>query len=264
MERVGDVLRYQVTQLEPARLRVRAILDPGRRPGPDRRTDPLGDAGRGRPLPRDRRRVRRSVAHRAAGQVPRGRAARHRWSSHDRVLRRAGPPDASRPVPGRVRALPHPLTPYDELIVNFCPTGMIPTKAMTPHVPVSPAEVVEQACQALDRGIAIVHLHARDGGRHADVPGADLRGDDPRHPGRASRRDHVRELQRPELPRVRAAERGAGADRRGAARPREPHAHQSRLSHRDQPERSGHGHRAGREDGGARGSSRSWSASTTG
>lgn len=27
MELVGDVLRYQVTQLEPARLRVRAILD---------------------------------------------------------------------------------------------------------------------------------------------------------------------------------------------------------------------------------------------
>ena len=28
MEQVGDVLRYQVTQLDPARLRVRAILDP--------------------------------------------------------------------------------------------------------------------------------------------------------------------------------------------------------------------------------------------
>ena len=28
MEQVGDVLRYQVTQLEPARIRVRAILDP--------------------------------------------------------------------------------------------------------------------------------------------------------------------------------------------------------------------------------------------
>jgi hypothetical protein len=27
MERVGDVLRYQVTQLEPSRLRVRAIVD---------------------------------------------------------------------------------------------------------------------------------------------------------------------------------------------------------------------------------------------
>jgi uncharacterized protein (DUF849 family) len=63
---------------------------------------------------------------------------------------------------GRARPLPHPLTPYAELIVNFCPTGMIPTKAMTPHVPVSPAEVVDQSCLALDRGIAIVHLHARD------------------------------------------------------------------------------------------------------
>jgi 3-oxoadipate:acetyl-CoA acetyltransferase len=61
-----------------------------------------------------------------------------------------------------VRPLPHPLTPYARLIVNFCPTGMIPTKAMTPHVPVTPAEVVDQACAALDRGVAIVHLHARD------------------------------------------------------------------------------------------------------
>jgi uncharacterized protein (DUF849 family) len=62
----------------------------------------------------------------------------------------------------RSRPLPHPLTPYPELIVNFCPTGMIPTKAMTPHVPVAPAEVIDQACQALERGVAIVHLHARD------------------------------------------------------------------------------------------------------
>jgi uncharacterized protein (DUF849 family) len=61
-----------------------------------------------------------------------------------------------------VRPLPHPLTPYAGLIVNFCPTGMIPTKAMTPHVPITPAEVIDQACQALERGVAIVHLHARD------------------------------------------------------------------------------------------------------
>jgi 3-keto-5-aminohexanoate cleavage enzyme len=58
--------------------------------------------------------------------------------------------------------LPHPLTPYSELIVNFCPTGMIPTKAMTPHVPVSPAEVIDDACRALELGVAIVHLHARE------------------------------------------------------------------------------------------------------
>jgi 3-oxoadipate:acetyl-CoA acetyltransferase len=58
--------------------------------------------------------------------------------------------------------LPHPLTPYSELIVNFCPTGMIPTKTMTPHVPISAAEVIDDACRALELGIAIIHLHARD------------------------------------------------------------------------------------------------------
>jgi 3-keto-5-aminohexanoate cleavage enzyme len=60
------------------------------------------------------------------------------------------------------KALPHPHTPYAELIVNFCPTGMIPTTAMTPHVPVTPAAVIDDACRALELGAAIVHLHARD------------------------------------------------------------------------------------------------------
>lgn len=62
----------------------------------------------------------------------------------------------------RSALLPHPLTPYPELIVNFCPTGMIPTKAMTPHVPITPDEVIEDACRALELGVAIVHLHARE------------------------------------------------------------------------------------------------------
>lgn len=66
--------------------------------------------------------------------------------------------------PGRPNPLPHPLTPYPELIVNFCPTGMIPTKSMTPHVPITPAEVIDDACRALELGVAIVHLHARDAG----------------------------------------------------------------------------------------------------
>jgi len=48
------------------------------------------------------------------------------------------------------------------LIVNFTPTGMIPTKAMTPNVPVSVAEIVEDVHRALEVGITMVHLHARD------------------------------------------------------------------------------------------------------
>lgn len=30
-----------------------------------------------------------------------------------------------------------------KLIINFTPTGMIPTQEMTPHVPVSVSEIIE-------------------------------------------------------------------------------------------------------------------------
>jgi len=49
-----------------------------------------------------------------------------------------------------------------EIIINFCPTGMIPTKEMTPHVPVSENEIIEQVHEAYEVGITIAHLHARD------------------------------------------------------------------------------------------------------
>ena len=49
-----------------------------------------------------------------------------------------------------------------DLIVNFTPTGMIPTKEMTPHVPVAVEEIVEDIHRAVDIGITMVHLHARD------------------------------------------------------------------------------------------------------
>ena len=49
-----------------------------------------------------------------------------------------------------------------DLIVNFTPTGMIPTKGMTPHVPISVGEIVEDVHRAVEIGITMVHLHARD------------------------------------------------------------------------------------------------------
>lgn len=48
------------------------------------------------------------------------------------------------------------------LIVNFTPTGMIPTKEMTPHVPVLVDEIVTDVKEACDLGITMVHLHARE------------------------------------------------------------------------------------------------------
>jgi len=48
------------------------------------------------------------------------------------------------------------------LIINFTPTGMIPTKKMSPHVPVGVQEIVEDVLEAAEIGITMVHLHARD------------------------------------------------------------------------------------------------------
>jgi len=49
-----------------------------------------------------------------------------------------------------------------DLIVNFTPTGMIPAKQMTPYVPVSVSEIVDDVHEAWEIGITMVHLHARD------------------------------------------------------------------------------------------------------
>ena len=49
-----------------------------------------------------------------------------------------------------------------KLIINLTPTGMIPTKKMTPHVPVSVQEIIEDVHRAVEVGITMVHLHARD------------------------------------------------------------------------------------------------------
>ncbi|MFN4762600.1 3-keto-5-aminohexanoate cleavage protein [Gillisia sp. Q332] len=50
----------------------------------------------------------------------------------------------------------------NKIVINFCPTGMVPTKEMTPHVPVSPSEIIEQTQEAYEVGITIAHLHARE------------------------------------------------------------------------------------------------------
>jgi 3-keto-5-aminohexanoate cleavage enzyme len=50
----------------------------------------------------------------------------------------------------------------DKLIINFTPTGMIPTKQMTPHVPVTPEEIAKEVLECAELGASMVHLHARD------------------------------------------------------------------------------------------------------
>jgi 3-keto-5-aminohexanoate cleavage enzyme len=49
-----------------------------------------------------------------------------------------------------------------DLIINFTPTGMIPTKEMTVYVPLSVSEIIEDVHQAVEIGITMAHLHARE------------------------------------------------------------------------------------------------------
>jgi uncharacterized protein (DUF849 family) len=52
--------------------------------------------------------------------------------------------------------------PDSKFILNFAPTGLIPTREMTPHVPISPAEIIRDVLSAAELGVNMVHLHARD------------------------------------------------------------------------------------------------------
>ncbi|NIO28553.1 MAG: 3-keto-5-aminohexanoate cleavage protein [Candidatus Latescibacteria bacterium] len=49
-----------------------------------------------------------------------------------------------------------------KFILNFTPTGMIPTKEMTKAVPIQTDEIIEQVTEAADIGVNMVHIHARD------------------------------------------------------------------------------------------------------
>lgn len=46
--------------------------------------------------------------------------------------------------------------------VVLAPTGMVPTRASTPHVPLTAEEIARDVAAAYDIGITSVHLHARD------------------------------------------------------------------------------------------------------
>lgn len=50
----------------------------------------------------------------------------------------------------------------DPLIVNLAPTGMVPTRADSLHVPLTPDEIARDVAAGVAAGASIVHLHARD------------------------------------------------------------------------------------------------------
>jgi 3-keto-5-aminohexanoate cleavage enzyme len=50
----------------------------------------------------------------------------------------------------------------EKLIITIAPTGNVPTKAMTQHVPLTPAEIADDIIACYARGASVAHIHARD------------------------------------------------------------------------------------------------------
>jgi uncharacterized protein (DUF849 family) len=61
----------------------------------------------------------------------------------------------------------------DKVIISCAITGSIHTPTMSPHLPITPDQIAENAIGAAEAGAAIVHLHARDpeNGRPTADPG---------------------------------------------------------------------------------------------
>jgi uncharacterized protein (DUF849 family) len=49
-----------------------------------------------------------------------------------------------------------------KVIISCAVTGAVHTPSMSPHLPVTPAEIAAQAIEAAEAGAAVLHLHARD------------------------------------------------------------------------------------------------------
>jgi len=54
------------------------------------------------------------------------------------------------------------MKPASKVIITCAVTGSIHTPSMSPHLPITPEQITEQALAAAEAGAAMIHLHARD------------------------------------------------------------------------------------------------------
>ncbi|HWR28735.1 MAG TPA: 3-keto-5-aminohexanoate cleavage protein [Negativicutes bacterium] len=50
----------------------------------------------------------------------------------------------------------------NKVILTIAPTGNVPTRKLTPHVPMTPKEIAAEAYACWKEGAAVVHIHTRD------------------------------------------------------------------------------------------------------
>jgi 3-keto-5-aminohexanoate cleavage enzyme len=62
----------------------------------------------------------------------------------------------------------------DTIIITVAPTGSGPQWQKTPYLPISPAQIVEEAVRAYEAGASVAHIHVRDPKTRAPNPNIDL------------------------------------------------------------------------------------------
>ena len=61
-----------------------------------------------------------------------------------------------------------------KVIITCAVTGSIHTPSMSPHLPLTPADIAQQSIDAAEAGAAIIHLHARDPADGRPTPAPDM------------------------------------------------------------------------------------------
>ena len=59
----------------------------------------------------------------------------------------------------------------NKVILTIAPTGNVPTRQLTPHVPITPSEIAADAYACWKEGASVVHIHTRDS---AGLPTSDI------------------------------------------------------------------------------------------
>jgi len=62
----------------------------------------------------------------------------------------------------------------NKVIITCAITGATHTPTMSPHLPITPDQIIEQAIGAARAGAAVLHLHARDPQTHLPTPDLDI------------------------------------------------------------------------------------------
>jgi uncharacterized protein (DUF849 family) len=65
----------------------------------------------------------------------------------------------------------------NKVIITCAVTGSVHTPSMSPHLPITPDEIVAASVEAAEAGASIIHLHARDPRDGRPTPSADVFGE---------------------------------------------------------------------------------------